>query len=755
MSATAVAGSAGFVGSFAAVANMVCGGLAGTWVVGTNGIVGLYYGDNLLPYSLPFGPGTIPNFSAVTVPGNGTVWIGGSNGSLWMGTEVGNNCSDYTFVQEPVPNPNMKITNIQVDLSTGVVVITGVDQTTGASLAYAANLSVGTVQVWDSFLNLLPINPQGLNHVLETTPGDYWMVGDGGMILNDPAVNATCISNNSCAGFTTPTGLPVNVTVILSPGASPTSLPLSSIDFNDVEAVSPNELFVVGTHGVVLEDLNGVWSQVAVGETPYTLNKIAVESGNQIVFVGNNDTVLEFTGSNTFCLCQGYGSDNILDICGYIACMGGFLTYINPNETLCGFVATTPTACINQPTTIQVEAFTMGSINTAYVGVVSISDVTDPTTTFNPDPIDFTAANDGIATFQATFHSTGIHQVYFVSNTCTVPNLVEIMVGNCFTATPSVTPTVTPTCTPTTSPTWTQTVTPSSTPSTSPTVTGTATPTSTPSDTGTNTETSTETKTPTDTLTNTPSPTHTPTGTFTPPCETTEIYSEHGVDEVYYSDIRLIPDPTLTPVDSIPLQWEAVVTPPPSGGIQWDSVGYVPPAGWYGAICENEAQTAPSAGLGGVLQIVPVTDGNPSGCWSSNPDGSNMYPGFADWIGVTPEPTPCPGCYAATATPSGALVPSGPFNNGDQFWTRRTFSLPAGACVTSAALSWSVDNYAVPYINGVPVSVTGIKQFWSVLSTAKVSVNVYDLITQTTNPTNFVLGWDVTNFDQGSPTGLT
>ena len=168
-----------------------------------------------------------------------------------------------------------------------------------------------------------------------------------------------------------------------------------------------------------------------------------------------------------------------------------------------------------------------------------------------------------------------------------------------------------------------------------------------------------------------------------------------GSDQSYFDNAELDPNTPPPPVDG--------------NGLAWTAVAYVDGSNWTAAHYQW---------INNGVALVPVAQPRNSYCPYYSTGGGG--PSYADWIGpVFTGPTaPIPGVTPVTYFP--------PYNNGDRWWDRHRFTLPPNAQVTSAVLSYSADNEAIPTVDGLTLpGAPGPGLGWGSVYTYTVPLDVF------------------------------
>jgi streptogramin lyase len=411
---------------YSAICCTRCNGVLSLWAVGKGGVVRHYFQGQWTLVNI----GTSQDLKTVACYSTGVVWIGGNNGTVFRGDSVAGSCTNFNFVQQPIPNPNMEVLDIKMSFNQDAVFIVGADHNlpTPSGLAYYANLDLaGQVIAWTPIT--LPAGTGKVNKIIQASATSFWVVADGGSILYTPDILNVNLAQAPGLLF---------LTTVQVGGAS---VPLSSINFTDVASLSvnPDEIFVTGGQGVILHLVGGTWQQVAIGLTTQDFKGLAVVGPNQVYFVGNNGTVVEYNGSAYYRVNIGTGG-HIVGICDNMVCVSichspchAFIMPLPaPFWTVQGFIMSQPTvACRNITTQIPVDAVLLGQTDVNYVGTAIVSS-SDPNDVFVPsNVVAFSAADGGLQHISITFAQTGNHRITIADVTTNVPNYIDVVVGAC------------------------------------------------------------------------------------------------------------------------------------------------------------------------------------------------------------------------------------------------------------------------------------------------------------------------------------
>lgn len=350
-----------------------CNGEISIWAVGNNGRVWHFYGGQWIQVTVP----TTEDLNTVTCVLGDEVWIGGNAGTVLRGVGVRGSCTNFDFggSAQPAPNLGMDIFDVKLNFSQTAVFVVGVQSGTNIGLAYYANLdSNGNVPSTASWTPItLPPGAGKINKIIQSSSTEFWVVGNNGGIYYSSGVFPPVFTALA-------SGLPVSVQVG-APGAL-ASIPLSSIDFNDVVAVTPSEIFVAGSDGVVLKLSGGTWTQILIGMTTSDFLGISASGPDQAIFVGDNGTVITYSGANAFLLNLGLNHGRIIGICENMICIdicaspctGHFELLPETAVTEQGFVLT-PMGELFEDIfgQVDIQAVLQDAFDPAYTGRVTIA----------------------------------------------------------------------------------------------------------------------------------------------------------------------------------------------------------------------------------------------------------------------------------------------------------------------------------------------------------------------------------------------
>jgi len=243
------------------------------WAVGEKGMVIHKYAGVIERVCVPSEENrTEKNLNAIECFTNGQIWIAGDDGYLFYSLNGGETWNE-----------------VKANTTENLL---GINISNDGKIAYCITDS-GNLWIYDRINNMWsgPITISSgikINEIQKTTPNEIWAVGKGNMATGEIGIYYS--NDNGITWSSVSIGIPVPAGGFFSSW--------SQIEFMDIATVNPNELYIVGSNGVILHYKNGSFILEGVDPatnlplTNNTLNAIQWVSPENIVVVGEKGTII-------------------------------------------------------------------------------------------------------------------------------------------------------------------------------------------------------------------------------------------------------------------------------------------------------------------------------------------------------------------------------------------------------------------------------------------------------------------------------